>query len=54
MNVVGSKTNSNPEHLNGKVKDIKRKPHAIYVAFIAYLPVKLQCSTLTGTWKIVS
>jgi hypothetical protein len=40
MSAVGLKTNSTQEHLNGKAKGTKRKPHAIYVDFIACLLAK--------------
>jgi hypothetical protein len=49
MSVAERKINLNPEALNGKLRDIRKKPHVIYAVSKVYFQVKLQFFTLTVT-----
>jgi hypothetical protein len=47
MSVGERKINLNPEALNGKLKGIRKRPHAICAASKVYSLVKLQSFILT-------
>jgi hypothetical protein len=50
MSVEERKINLNPEALNGKARDIRKKPHVTYAASKDYSLVKLPYFILTVIW----